>query len=61
MPVTRAASKELLKSLSQFKIYRDMVNNAVDPEKPTLVKSLGKNRDRLDCAVADLKFEWESY
>ena len=61
MPVTRNASKELLKSLSQYKIYRDMVNNAVDPEKPTLVKSLGKNRDKLDTAFADLTFEWESY
>ena len=61
MPVTRNASKELLKSLSQYKIYRDMVNNAVDPENPTLVKSLGKNRDKLDTAFADLTFEWESY
>ena len=60
MAPTRAETK-LLKFLSQYDVLKDMVSRAVDPVNPSLIKSLPKNRDKLENAFADLTFEWKSY
>ena len=64
MPVTsvimttlsRATGKALIKSYSGYKVVRDMVKRAVDQTNPSLVKSLGKNRIKLDSSFVDLSY-----
>ena len=50
-----------MKSLSGFKVVKDMVLRAVDPTKPSLVKSLTKNREKLDEGFLDLCYNYDCY
>ena len=59
--LSRATGKALLKSASGFKAVREMVSRAVDPTKPTLVKSLRKNRTKLDESFLDLCYSYDTY
>ena len=46
--MNRLCAKNLQKSLNSFSVVKEMVKKAVDEIKPTLVKSLGKNREKMD-------------
>ena len=59
--LSRATGKALLKSASGFKAVSEMVSRAVDPTKPTLVKSLKKNRTKLDESFLDLCYSYDTY
>ena len=59
--MSRACAKTFMKSLSAFRVVKDMVSRAVDPTKPSLVKSLAKNRVKLDEAFVDLCYCFENY
>ena len=39
----------------------EMVQRAVDPVNPTLVKSHAKNRIKLEGTFADLSHDWKTY
>ena len=56
-----ATGKALLKSTSGFKAVSEMVSRAVDPTNPSLVKSLGKNRTKLDDSFIDLSYCYDTY
>ena len=59
--LSRATGKALMKSLSIFNLVKDMVSRAVDKTKPSLVKSLGKNRANMDSAFVELSYCYDSY
>ena len=59
--MTRACGKAFAKSLSGFKVVEDMVKRAVDVTNPSLVKSLAKNREKLDDSFIDLCYNFENY
>ena len=59
--MSRACAKSFMKSLSGFNVVKDMVLRAVDPTKPSLVKSLTKNRKKLDEGFLDLCYNYDCY
>ena len=54
MPVVKSVENALLQSYAVFESLVEIVNDACDPIRPRGVKSLGKNRDKLDDAYQDL-------
>ena len=52
--MVRNTEKKLLQSHSMFESLAEMVSKACDPTNPSLVKSLGKNRDKLDVAYQEM-------
>ena len=59
--LTRVTAKTFLKSLDKYESHRKMVERALDPVKPTLVKSLPRNRSNLDESFLDLCHTWRNY
>ena len=59
--MSRALAKTFLKSLNHYENQKDMVKRAVDPTKPTLVKSHTKNRVKLEEAYSELSYDWKNY
>ena len=53
--------KNLFQSHSNFDSLADMVSKAVDSTKPTLTKSLPKNRVKMDEAFQDLNHNYQLY
>ena len=59
--MSRQCGKNLLKSYNSFCVVKDMVARAVDAVKPSLVKSLSRNRDKLDENFIDLCLSYKNY
>ena len=59
--LTRALAKVMLKSLNAFNCLYDQVSRAVDPDKPGLVKSHPKLREKLDDSYIALYTDWHAY
>jgi hypothetical protein len=59
--MSRQFGKNLLKSYNSFCVVKDMVARAVDAVKPSLVKSLSKNRDKLDESFIDLCLNYKNF
>ena len=59
--LSRATGKALIKSHSGYKVVRDMVKRAVDQTNPSLVKSLEKNRVKMDSSFVDLSYCFDCY
>ena len=59
--MSRALAKTFLKSLNHYENQKDMVSRAVDPIKPSLVKSHAKNRVKLEEAYSELSYDWKNY
>ena len=59
--MNRQCGKNLLKNYNSFCVVKDMVARAVDITKPTLVKSLSKNRDKLDESFMELSLSFKSF
>ena len=59
--MNRACAKTFLKSLNLYVTQKEMVEKALDPVKPTLVKSHPKNREKLEDAFVDLSHDWKCY
>ena len=61
MSLSRQAGKNLIKSIGVFENVEHMVKRAVDDDRPTLVKSLSKNREKLDEAFQNLFIDFKAY
>ena len=59
--MNRGAGKKLVQSHSKFETIAKLVTKACDPVKPTLEKSLPKNRDNLDLAYIELCHDHRLY
>ena len=59
--MVRNSEKKLLQSYALFESLAEMVNKACDPVKPSLVKSLQKNRDKVDDAYQELFYDFRVY
>ena len=59
--LSRATAKALHKSHTSFKVVSDMVRRAVDKDNPSLVKSLSKNRSKMDDCFVDLCYCHDCY
>ena len=58
--MVRNAENKLIQSHSNFVSLAEMVAKACDPVSPSLVKSLARNRDKLDKAYQDLFYDNEN-
>ena len=58
---TRAAGKAFFKALDAYENQKKLVERAVDPVKPTLIKSHAKNREKLEECFLDLSHDWKVY
>ena len=61
MTMNKASAKTFLKTLNSFKVLTEMVKKALDPVKPTLVKTHPKNRDNLDEMFLELCNDWSIF
>ena len=61
MSNSRNVEKNFLKSLNSYENVLELVSRAVNPTKPTLVKSLAQNSKELKEAYSDLSFTWKEY
>ena len=61
MTMNRQCAKTFLKSLDKYQGLKRMVEKAVDPDKPTLVKSLPRSRVNLEEAYLELHHSWKSF
>ena len=61
MSLSRQAGKNLVRSVGVYENVEHMVQRAVDKTKPTLVKSLPKNRENLYKAFEDLYIDFKAY
>ena len=59
--MVRNAENKLIQSHSNFVSLAEMVAKACDPVSPSLVKSLAKNRDKLDKAYQDLFYDFKMF
>ena len=59
MSLSRATHKTFLKTLNDFENKQRLVKKAVDPNKPTLIKSLERNRTNLEPAFSELTFDYK--
>ena len=51
----------MLKSLSMYETFYDMVSKASDPVKPILPKSHSKFRDKMDDQFVEMCCDWKAY
>ena len=59
--MVRNTEKKLLQSHSMFESLSELVSKACDPVKPTLVKSLAKNREKLDQSYQELYYDFKVF
>ena len=59
--LSRATGKALSKSAVTFQVIKKMVKRAVESDSNSLVKSLAKNRDKMDSQFIDLCVCYEAY
>ena len=59
--LSRATAKAFLKSLNLYETQLEMVERAIDPVRPSLVKSHAKNRVKLESTFVDLSLDWKTY
>ena len=61
MSLSRQTAKQLERSVGVFENVDFMVSKAVSKDNPTLVKSLPKNRIKLDEAFENLYIDFKAY
>ena len=59
--MVRNTEKKLLQSHSMFESLSEMVSKACDPVRPTLVKSLAKNREKLDQSYQEMYHDFKVF
>ena len=57
----RACEKNFYQTLSKFNGIKSMVERAVDPLRPSLLKSHAKNRSTLEETYFQLIHSWQIY
>ena len=61
MSLNRATAKTFFKSLDKFDDLKELVQRAVDPVSPSLVKSHPKNRTALEDQYFDVVHSWKEF
>ena len=61
MSLTRQTGKKLVNSAGVYENIECMIKRAVDKDKPTLLKSLSKNRDKFDEAFQELFIDFKAF
>ena len=61
MSLNRQTAKNFFKLLDNYDAQKEMVMKALDPDKPTLVKSHAKNRANLDQTYIELVHAWKDF
>ena len=61
MSLNRQTAKNFFKLLDSYDAQKEMVMKALDPDKPTLVKSHAKNRANLDQTYIELVHAWKDF
>ena len=61
MSLSRQTGKNLIKSVGLYENVEALVKRAVDKDKPSLVKSLSKNREKLDEAFENVFIDFKAY
>ena len=61
MTLNRATARTFFKSLDKYESIRELVQRAVDPTNPSLVRSHGKNRAKLDDSYLELMHDWKVF
>ena len=61
MALQRQVQKNLYQSYTKFENVAEMVTRAVHPTRPSLLKSLQKNRDKMDSAFEELHHAFSLY
>ena len=61
MSLNRQTAKTFFKSLDKYESIQKMVVRAVDPVKPSLVKTHAKNRVKLDDTFIEVVHDWNEF
>ena len=61
MTLNRITAKTFFKSLDKYESIKELVERAVDPTNPSLVKSHVKNRAKLDDSYLELMHDWKVF
>ena len=61
MSMNRQTAKSLLSSIDKYDAAKVLVERAIDPKKPSVVKSHSKNRVKLDDAYAEVVHHWKDF
>ena len=61
MSLSRQTGKNLIKSVGLYENVEALVKRAVDKDKPSLVKSLSKNREKLDEAFENVFIDFKAF
>ena len=59
--MNRMAAKTFLKTFDKYESQKEMVECALDPIKPTMIKSLSKYKDKLDDTFLELVHDWKNF
>ena len=59
--LTRASGKAMLKSLSTYEAFYDMITKGLDPAKPVSPKSHTSFRERMDDQFIVMCCDWKAY
>ena len=61
MTANRTVMKKLQTSAAKFACFSEMIRKACAPTKPSLEKSLQRNRDNLDGIFQEIFVEYDAY
>ena len=59
--MNRMSAKNFLKTMDKYEALVKMVERAVQPSNPSLVKGLQKNKEKLDDAFLDMVHDWKTF
>ena len=59
--MNRQCAKTLMRSLDKYEGFKEMVERAVHPTAPSLVKSHFKNRDKFDDSYLEVLHDWKTF
>ena len=61
MSLNRQTAKTLFKCLDRYESIKELVERASDPVKPSLTKSHGSNRNKLDDLYMEVVHSWKEF
>ena len=59
--LTRASGKAMIKSITMYKAFYNIVTKASDPENPGHPKTHAKYRDKMDEQFVQMYYDWMAY
>ena len=61
MTMNRMSAKNFMKTLDNYEALKKMVERAVHPTNPSLLKVHEKNREKLDASFLELVHDWKVF